>query len=1072
MLSSSSRRRDSTSTATSTTSSATTTSNRMSNNQKNNKNKESRQPVCSYWKNKKQQQKQQEHHDQDEQGGQQHNDQEEEEMWNCDVCKIASFRNYNDAVLHEATCQGRAERGKFTEPLPPHYGYNDPRGICTSSIESSMAAEQQSALLGFHQQLQHRPSCWQQPFLQQKQPQQQGEKVEKEKNQKGEEDRQKINISSSPSSKLSHPKRGQDKNDNRTSDSSMGHLGNKYKTPCNTRIHSHATAGMVLMPGGHQECYSRHQNPITNYCLPTIPPQSQIQNRLPEGHTTTAATTSPINQHQVESSSYLEVISDTAFDAHPSRAYHNATQPRKMARISPSSPSAGMPQESRPLSPLLAIGATQPTKIAAAVPKITRLPQFTSHSTQNAQNIRPDTHGNESSNKTVVTTVWICDFCHAQEFESYQEAINHEAICAHRPTIDGNASSQNHNHNNNKSNSQKKKSAEDQKIRDKKAGGDITSQQREKSPNGQVACTVPASSMVPRRNPALDIIIPPPVTEPIPKGSSKPLEGNCFACDVCKKAYFRSFEEALVHEKLCQLQRDRNFALAKYRSVHRKFLAQETARKIQEQQGVVQNRIPNIVQGGCTSYANNNSSSGTSELRKGAVRAISLPTSPLKKSKTLVKQKSVDAVSSLNEKIESEETVEQPRATREAYDDKEDAVSTENTICVASQGKKLITLASVNQLYEKSMEELVLSDQIGMKSLLEGEEVDWSDDRLIQMFQMLDPFYRNALKCISICTSTECKEISIPHGYRLVQMRCKYCPYMVNVKDLSKWHVVLKIFSTAHVAKSCISIPDAIQSELMKQKDQMENSSSSSPHLSIEKISEYISMLYDFLDGHKLDDKRPSSGVFVNADIKRRKRPLHDDSEQPKNVRQKKVQEMDRKKKEKQRMEMFLTDKNYPRLMPFGGVPLLSSITKSKSERLTYFQTVLLSNLELYEEDGTETNDLKPVSLRCQNCRCWTMRLRSKDSLYKATTISAPEHLKHCAFTHDSVARNLGSVLREHLNDKMDPLKLYCHFLGKVYGMNDYKAVNGQQMVVFSDSDYRLGNKYRGSNIYLEKKGD
>ncbi len=160
-------------------------------------------------------------------------------------------------------------------------------------------------------------------------------------------------------------------------------------------------------------------------------------------------------------------------------------------------------------------------------------------------------------------TVWTCDLCHVKEFTNYEEAVAHEKICQGVPQsgnqMDGGSSG--------------------------KVSADINL--------GTPSVNSPAvgespTSLTPH-NPAVDIIIPPPVG-PIPKGSSKPLLGNCFACDVCKKAFFREYDQAVEHEELCQKEQNRKLAIAAYHAANLRFNQEQAKRKVKKEKEDIKKR--------------------------------------------------------------------------------------------------------------------------------------------------------------------------------------------------------------------------------------------------------------------------------------------------------------------------------------------------------------------------------------------------------------------------------------------------------------------------------------------------
>jgi hypothetical protein len=257
------------------------------------------------------------------------------------------------------------------------------------------------------------------------------------------------------------------------------------------------------------------------------------------------------------------------------------------------------------------------------------------------------------------------------------------------------------------------------------------------------------------------MIIPPPLTEPIPQGSRKPLNGSCFACDICRSAYFRTFEEALLHENLCKQQRDRDLALAKYRAMNRKFLAQEMARKLKTKQHIAE------MESGVAKVLKNKShtvqvTNGEQLMRKrnkeqhgsSTVHAISLPTSPLTKSTYLTKSALVT-----QQKETNDWTVMMQNSTAEEEEEKEEGLA---------------------QLCKRTIDELLKTKahKKTHKPLLEERDQDrWDEQKFSQLFQLLHPFYRDALSCINIRTFTENQDGHVPPGHTMVEMKCKYCSY-------------------------------------------------------------------------------------------------------------------------------------------------------------------------------------------------------------------------------------------------------------------------------------------------------
>ncbi|GFH55582.1 hypothetical protein CTEN210_12058 [Chaetoceros tenuissimus] len=70
-----------------------------------------------------------------------------------------------------------------------------------------------------------------------------------------------------------------------------------------------------------------------------------------------------------------------------------------------------------------------------------------------------------------------------------------------------------------------------------------------------------------------------------PLGSKTILDGKCYCCDVCKEAYFYSYDEACYHESLCQLYRNRIAAKAALEKVNKAFVEKMKSIKTKKSSG-------------------------------------------------------------------------------------------------------------------------------------------------------------------------------------------------------------------------------------------------------------------------------------------------------------------------------------------------------------------------------------------------------------------------------------------------------------------------------------------------------
>lgn len=657
------------------------------------------------------------------------------------------------------------------------------------------------------------------------------------------------------------------------------------------------------------------------------------------------------------------------------------------------------------------------------------------------------------TNETVVKTIWVCDYCQVEEFESYEDAVEHEAICQKRKRPKTNhiiSVLKNKKDDVSKSYDSVVGTAESHRLREQETlvpphrphhDAKKSSSNSSNFSTHDTLATAVAPNTTTIRNPALDIIIPPPLTEPIPQGSSKPLDGSCFACDVCRSAYFRTFEEALLHENLCKQQRDRDLALAKYRGVKRKFLAQQMARKLKARQsideresgvakGAQQNKrytVQEVITG--ENIRNRNKEQHGSST---AVHAICLPTSPLTKT-----------------------TLSKPKATNSCISMMQDSGADKD---LAQLCKRTIDdLLKAKENYKSHKPQLEKGDQV----------VRWEDEKFSQRFQLLHPFYRDALRCVNIRTNTENHDGLVHNARQMVQMKCGFCSYKVHVyvkdvKDGKKnWQTALRRFVSVHVLEYCSSVPNDLKSILLKQKDRIEeenNSHSSQPCL-LDTFCECVAILYNYLNEPCAAETDASVIASKNASPQQEESDGSSAASKRWKVTRQRKMKADIVKNQKRASRHVETmpnnEQNCSNTTPFGGVPLLCSVTLAKTKDLSDRQKILLSQLEFMQEEldagqANNNNGLHPISLRCMNCHRRIVTLRSKNSLSR-DILSTHAHFESCAFTPEKVAGAIRGAVQENSKSEMDHMESYCQFLSQVYGMCDEKISNGEQYVIFEN---------------------
>lgn len=145
-------------------------------------------------------------------------------------------------------------------------------------------------------------------------------------------------------------------------------------------------------------------------------------------------------------------------------------------------------------------------------------------------------------NGNMVETVWTCDVCMKREFASYEEALAHEEECR----------------------LSRKKAKESHRSSKQPPAKRARVEEKSRAEQSKVS---DSNSTKPALAPAKKVEVDPLANFPL--GSKTILVGNCYNCDVCKEAFFRSYDEACYHESLCQIYRDRIAAKAALEKVNK-----------------------------------------------------------------------------------------------------------------------------------------------------------------------------------------------------------------------------------------------------------------------------------------------------------------------------------------------------------------------------------------------------------------------------------------------------------------------------------------------------------------------
>ncbi len=424
-----------------------------------------------------------------------------------------------------------------------------------------------------------------------------------------------------------------------------------------------------------------------------------------------------------------------------------------------------------------------------------------------------------------------------------------------------------------------------------------------------------------------------------------------------------------------------------------------------------------------------------------------------------------------------------------------------------------------HQEYRKRVEMLLQRNE---KPTISTDTFELTFDEIMPLMNTLSPFHRTAVEQLKFQALVEDSiDVGDANGnnvdgseYRCVSIMCKHCESKSRLQDLSKWDKIVYGFAIAHLMSTCPSIPDNIKKQLHQHQATM-TSRQLQKNLSLGQICDFIAIYYGFIDAGKLVPERKNQAVFVMFKPKpimpqKRKADMDaiietienandnqieflqdddDDEKAEKNINSSPTlsPEFCNDKDESEHVEDVRNEESdtftlvrYTQsgattyLVPFGGVPLISSITADRATNLNRNFKVLLDNLEFVEERDYQQGGRKIVCLRCQNCNSiepesnpgpYTKELTSTKDLYKLV-MNSHLHLKSCQCTPTSVKNTVTRVGASLGNGTLTSrMKDYCQFLVEAYGLKDRKKGG----VVWTTSKYELG-KYSCKKLKLYRK--
>lgn len=414
----------------------------------------------------------------------------------------------------------------------------------------------------------------------------------------------------------------------------------------------------------------------------------------------------------------------------------------------------------------------------------------------------------------------------------------------------------------------------------------------------------------------------------------------------------------------------------------------------------------------------------------------------------------------------------------------------EHDINQTVRAAKELNADDVISVYNSTIESLLVRKK---RSIINTEEqtMPFVAEEFAHLLDYLSPYHKIILNESSLILSKTNEDT--PSGYRAVCIECNHCSAKKALCDLRKWDKILLTFSMLHHGGSCKAIPLDVKSNLSRQREDSRAvlGKPNNPFLSFGKLCDCVAIYYNFEDSKAIqkgtDGKvlvkfdNSSNGTYkrkssIESDVShKRKSSIESDVSHKRckvelglaslvrnAIRRPSADDNSLKSTRNIKVSASAEDDNVPplvyhaqngvetHLIPFGGVPLDCTLTKSIVSPLLQCHKALVKNLEFFEGKNKE------VFLRCNNCNSdpsggWSKALTSKKDIYRQVMLSHI-HFKDCNNTPSTECDVIKTVGGTFSSSSDDPMRKYCLHLVDTFGLvsNDEKT-----RVLFSDCDMK-----------------
>jgi len=538
------------------------------------------------------------------------------------------------------------------------------------------------------------------------------------------------------------------------------------------------------------------------------------------------------------------------------------------------------------------------------------------------------------------------------------------------------------------------------------------------------------------------------------------VETTVWICDICNSEEFDTFEEAAAHEKICNngkyvcdICTAACFATYELAFEHEKTctgintMTSETKGPPLTIDIPLTEKLPTSPQG-----------LGTCSKSVNSSEHLIVPGTMVPSSKALIKNPN----DSLTGRVSPVQSMKRELSRSEDIESRCKKIKTSMTNLLDSCGdinKEFETKPKSNdQLEEETPNEITFTMTTPTISL---SQCPGSEESL----SYLSALHRLAVMQLQIAVVFSADDSELENGFRHINISCLHCGHKIAPNSIESWHTHIYQMTYSHFFRDCcMQVPHPIRDEIkMLQSIRKKRIEGGSLKIFFSNIAKGFNLVNMWQHGGKCGVGIKYDGPIVNEDssvsIASPERTASiSDRVNRLNIDRMCLSNIEHKSSPSKSMPTWYTKNGTTICLPrSGGVPLISSFSSKKANKLSIQYRLILNQLELSCEElkvqskpRSAVTCVKRLALRCQNCNAnpssaYMKHITSVEH-FDQSIIASREHLTKCKGISKNVQTEIRKSLKSSSSASNRSIKEYCDYISVLFGM-----VNESEGCVWKD---------------------